>query len=112
MVHDSRFHGDRFSGCHPGTRHRPNDVTDGDAATRRRETDYGTVRPCRRRRGSDGWGEQRISPSPACLARRARLGGYGVLFQRASIRTGFAWLTAMSAPAVPGSCLSRAIELT
>ena len=39
----------------------------------------------------------------AGLGQSSRLGGYGGLFQRASIITGFAWLTAVSARALPGT---------
>jgi hypothetical protein len=39
----------------------------------------------------------------AGFGQSSRLGGYGGLFQRASIITGFAWLTALSARALSGT---------
>jgi hypothetical protein len=56
----------------------------------------------------------RVTVTGRCATRSARLGGYGGLFQRTSIITGFAWLTAASSRALertpPGTALRHHVE--
>jgi hypothetical protein len=44
-----------------------------------------------------------MAPAGAGFSQSSRPGGYGGLIQRTSIITGFAWLTAVSARALPGT---------